>query len=258
MKHYPPLFLTEGRKSAAYYSTGLPKNLIVFVHGFNGDATQTWTDFIELSKSRKRFDDCDMLYYGYDSLKGQVYGHALNFYKFVSKYNDHRFPMGEEKPTNYDNIVIVAHSLGAIVSRFAVLEAISRGTVWYKKCKLVYFAPAHNGARVQKLLFMGLPGFWKLLGSSLLYRYPIIDDLQPNSAALEKLEEMTISYKNKPEQPFLTAHVIHGGRDRVVNNLPYCYDIMHIQSPVSDKDHIGVCKSETRYLTPIQIIENFV
>ena len=76
MQHSPPVFLPEGKSSTAFYSLSGPKRLVVFVHGFSGVSLGTWNNFAAIMQSDSSFADCDLLFYGYDSLKGQAYAHS--------------------------------------------------------------------------------------------------------------------------------------------------------------------------------------
>ncbi|PSK91237.1 hypothetical protein [Taibaiella chishuiensis] len=256
MYHYPIEFIPEGKNSAAYYSADPPKNLVVFVHGFRGASVETWNDFANALPLTPGFCRSDIIYYGYDSMEGQAFDQAADFLAFLDRHSTPRSALRPDNPPVYEKIIICAHSLGSIVARFALLESIKAGFAWRKQCKLVLFAPAHNGARVQSLLMLSLPGFYKVLGSLLMYNRPVIDDLRPGSPALVKLESETQKYRDTGEAPILSAQVLHAFGDKVVHNAPFCYDTFCTGNPVRGRSHVSICKPEMGiYDTPIQIIE---
>ncbi len=256
MYHYPIEFIPEGKNSAAYYSLDTPKNLVVFVHGFRGASVETWNDFANALPVTPGFSQSDILYYGYDSMEGQAFDQANDFLAFLDRHSIAKSGIRPHNPPAYDKIIICAHSLGSIVARFALLESIKAGCSWRNQCKLVLFAPAHNGARVQNLLMLSLPGFYKVLGGILMYKKPVIDDLRPGSPALTKLESETLRYQGTAEAQLLTAQVLHAHGDKVVHNAPFCYDQFCPGNPVKGRSHVSICKPEMgAYNTPIQIIE---
>lgn len=258
MYHSPPGFLAEGKNSIAYYSIDKPKTLIVFVHGFKGVSIATWDDFASLLIVDPAFSNCDVLFYGYESLKGQAFDQSQELLKFINKNQKPSSPFRKENPDHYNKIIIAAHSLGAIVSRYCLLEAISSNFQWRHICKLVLFAPAHNGARVQNLVMASIPGFFKVFGGLTLFLLPIVDDLKPDSQTITILKQTTNHYRGTAEERLLSAMVVHAFGDKVVHNAPFCFDISSPDSPVREQSHMSICKpsSSTRYLIPLDLIKN--
>lgn len=260
MAHNPPKFLREGKNSTAWYCTTDPESLIVFVHGFKGLAVETWNDFPYFIKNRPAFANSDILFYGYDSLDGQAHDQAMDLLKFLQKYSTPPTSFREQQPTPYKKIILVAHSLGAVVARFALLGAIKQQKPWRNQCKLVLFAPAHNGARVQRLMMLSLPGFYKVIGGLFMFKKPILDDLDPASQALKKLASDTLKYQQTAEEALLTALVMEAYGDKIVHNGLFCFDQYHADSPIKRKSHTDVCKpiQKKQYLLPVHTIESLL
>ncbi|MFS2185613.1 hypothetical protein ACCC92_03005 [Mucilaginibacter sp. Mucisp84] len=256
MYHSPPVFLPEGKNSTAFYTSKEPSTLIVFVHGFTGVSVGTWNNFNSLIQADEDFAECDLLFYGYDSLNGQAFGQAQELLRVLKKYNK---PSNElyarPKSSEYKKIILAAHSLGAIVSRQALLEAIRSNQKWRNKVKLMLFAPAHNGARINNLFMDGAPGLLKIFGSIIKFRKPILENLEPLSDTIVKLKADTAQYKDTPEEYTLTATVLEAFDDRVVYMGSFCYDEFADESPVRDKKHTTVCKPDEEYLLPIELIK---
>ncbi len=259
MLHLPPVFLPDGKNSTAYYCAAPPKSLVIFVHGFKGASLTTWNDFPAILSKQNSFANSDLLFYGYESLKAQAFDQAMGFFKFLKKNCNP--PDLEERtaPTEYNKIVIVAHSLGAVVCRYALLEAINQDCGWRSKCKLVLFAPAHNGARLQNLVMLGIPGFYKAVGSIVMGFWPVIDDLRPESPVITRLQKETMTYQGTQEEQLLKASVLHAKGDKVVHNLPFCFDKFCEESPVPQKSHTSICKPvNNSYLSPISIVAQYL
>ena len=112
---------TEGHKTA-----------IVFIHGFGGDAEKTWGDFPAFLARAEPLGDWDVLSIGYDSdLVATVVEATWGWLK--RKFWSRQPPIGvladdlrtrfEVKPlSTYERVVIIAHSMGGLVTQRAVLD----------------------------------------------------------------------------------------------------------------------------------------
>ncbi len=258
MFHAPAAYLYEGKNSTAYYCLKDPEALVIFVHGFKGTSLETWDDFSSLLIEHPSFANCDLFFYGYESIKGQAFDQGQELLRFINNNHKPKSPFRNRNPKMYSKIVIAAHSLGAIVARFAILGSIEQNYDWRKMCKLVLFAPAHNGARIQSLIMDSLDGFYKVIGGITMFFLPIIDDLKPDSAALHRLRTETEDYRGGPEHMLLNASVLHVFGDRIVHNAPFCFDVFVKESPIRNHSHKSICKPMliNNYLLPIEIIRD--
>lgn len=251
MNHLPPLYLSYGKKSVAYFSNKVSKTLLVFTHGFNGDAIDTWKGFFEIAAKDRAFSNSDFLFYGYATFDMQAYPHSIQFTRnlndFINSYKK-----------DYESIIIVAHSLGAIISRYGVINAIEKKYDWSKTVKLYFFAPAHTGATIQNLIFLGLPSFTKLLGSLILFKYPIVNDLKPESPCLNDLKSNVQRYQSTKFEKNLKAIILQAQNDKIVHNSIFCYDENSEKSPVK-KTHTSICKPiKIKYELPVKEIKNMI
>ena len=261
MSHTPPIFINHGKNSSAFLTLDKPTSLVVFVHGFNGKATGTWDDFPALIRSKNDFANADVIFYGYDSMKGQANNNALKFYNFLTsvcenspnKLGFNRDSINDQ--FRYENVVVIAHSLGAIVVRRALLTAKNENKSWLENFKMILFAPAHCGARVQKIILESLPIVGRLLAGLVLVKVPIIDDLGPQSQAILNLISDSKSYLGKDSGQFTIAHkVIWADNEIVVHNDQFCSDPAPIL--IDKKSHTSVCKPTATYLDPYEIVIN--
>jgi len=261
MNHTPPIFLTEGVHSTAFLTIHPPKILVVFVHGFNGKSVETWGKFPELIRNNSDFINADVVFYGYESLKAQANNSALRFYNSLLKFTDnspnewgiHRDFVKQD--FKYSKILIVAHSLGAIVVRRALLLAQSETKNWLKNCEMVLFAPAHRGARIQKLVTESLPAIGKILSGLGFITIPILDDLKPDSLTIQNLIQDSLNLlKNKQGDFTIATQIIWANKEIVVHNEQFCNDPVPVL--IDNKSHSSVCKPDEDYLTPYQIVVN--
>ena len=143
-----------------FLSTAPNRKLITFVHGYGGDPISTWADFDRLSREQPQLQGYDLLFYDYDGLRAELRASVNLFYDFLAwlfaspvvEINN-SLPKACERPLSfgYDKVVLVCHSLGAVVARLALLRATQEKKSWASRVILVLFAPAHKGARVVEL-----------------------------------------------------------------------------------------------------------
>ena len=152
----------------------------------------------------------------------------------------------------------MAHSLGAVVVRFALLNAKRLKRTWINKCKMVLFGPAHNGARPQNLVKVCAPPFMRIIIELGKYKFPTIEDLETDSICLNNLNNLTESYLNKKDGDFTKAFgVIWALNDIVVYNYPFHDDPK--EDPALNVNHKEVCKPIIGgYLKPLEEISKAI
>src|SRR6185295_4153533 len=136
----------------------------------------------------------------YRSLRRQTNASAANLFELChllvsdpAEYlNGTGYP-ALERPTNhqYELVLFVAHSLGAIVARRAVLTATMTGAPWVAKTALLLFAPAHLGATDVARLPELLPKPLRALGPLGRWKVQTLREVEKGSTTLEKLQEHT-------------------------------------------------------------------
>jgi len=247
--HYLPVDIPHGEKTHAYCSFLKPKRLIVFVHGFNGDSNTTWASFSDLTRAEDKFKDADILFFGYETLKSQANNMCLTLYDLLSDCSNPAnayYPNRPQANTAYQEIILICHSLGAVVARLALLYAYDDNAAWLSKCKMLFYAPAHFASRIPENFrecFSGLGG--TLFRAFAVTKYPIIKDLTENSELLQKLHKRTKELIDEGKGDFTKASiVVWAENETVVVNERFHKDSLEKQ--IVNSTHVSVCKPATK------------
>lgn len=260
--HTIPVQIADGDNSQAFFSYQPATTLVVFVHGFKGSALGTWDDFPEAVTNDADFAHTDFIFYGYDTLSASASFHATAFKKFLERcvhpLAGKVLPATQGLPERvYTNIILVAHSLGALVVRQAVVMACKQDAAWLPKISLLLFAPAHTGARVQKLAKEVLSGWTALISPFVTYQYPVYEDLEPGSQFIATLVDETKKLLADKKYPCNIARkVIWAERDRVVSQINFCDD--PDAELVYKKNHVNVCKPDATYTQPVDFLKELL
>lgn len=273
-----PLPDNHGR---AQWCVSRPKRVVIFVHGFCGSATGTWPDFPGFVVDHPLLSDCDFVYYGYEGKFTQAAISAGIFRDFLaellgdpSAFANNALPtrgLGGRSPLlrlpglQYDRIIIVAHSLGAVVARLALLgidkkrSKTPQAYEWLDRVTLVLFAPAHNGAFTADLAntFLTNQG-WDVsnfIGHIALHQSPLIQDLRQESQAIRYLRDQTkiaLERAGGRKPGHLAARKVVWAKDeKVVVCLPFLEDE---EADVLDADHSTVCKPKLNRKAPFRVL----
>jgi alpha-beta hydrolase superfamily lysophospholipase len=140
------------------------------------------------------------------------------FVKAAGKIHSTQHTAPRSSAFSYKGVIIVAHSLGAVVSRLTLLDAYWRNLAWTQRTGLVLFAPAHSGAQILPLASLAL-GVLRLAPAEALarFRYQVLQDLGENSQPLVDLAEKTRKALTKGAQHLIAKRVVHAGQDKIVN-----------------------------------------
>jgi hypothetical protein len=242
-----------------------PRGVVLFVHGFRGSAIDTWLAFPFSLPREPKVADFDLLYYGYDTREQAGYS-ADKLRELLCLVAEDpaalvnpSLPHGvrSREPHAYEHIVIAAHSLGAVVSRLALLlcvDAQHQPLGWLSRVRLALFAPAHSGARAARLaslLLRGVPANG-LVEAGARAIYKSIDDVDPGSPTLRDLSTRTATVLGAGVDCH-RAWVAHGKKDWVVFQNQFEQD----RVPWSRWDqlgHSGVCKPDRRERRPLDFL----
>ncbi len=242
------------------------KTMVVFVHGFSGSALATWREFSSLASLDGDFAEADLLFFGYRSLRHQTNTSAANLFGLCEKLlaNPAKYLNGPryktlERPSDhaYEHILFVAHSLGAIVTRRALLTAATKGVPWVAKTTLLLFAPAHLGATDVSRIPEVLPKALRALVTLSRWKIQTLREVEQGSTTIENLKEHTkdalASAASGAISHLKAFRVLFGPNDDIVDQNQFCADPP--LTPVEDTNHTSVCKPRNGDLRPLGYVK---
>lgn len=253
-----------GKDSVICPSNNFNGSLLVFVHGFRGRAISTWNDIPNLIDLRKTFQGSDILYYGYSSRPGRVQNMALNFQEDMGNiWNDPNalgnsfgtyLSIKKRQEQTWKCVHIIAHSMGAVVVRRAILDSYiskSPNNHWSKSCSFTFFAPAHTGVSIIELL----KETYKYSGPLMKGFYPCLKDLEEESLTIQDMQRDYKSLDDNIKKKLIAKGIVLGEKDNVVNPNRFQDDPIPVQ--IKNRGHINMCKPNKGFLTPIDFMEKY-
>jgi len=243
-----------------YLALSPPESLILFVHGFRGKGTKTWGKAAGRLLADDRFAGCDLLFYDYSCRGRQVQRLALDIMGIcdaaesnpVSIVANAGFTLVRKPDFRYKSLLLVCHSLGALLARRAMIDAVNSGQAWPGRTRLLLFAPAHMGARVKELLHMTLAPIPLPLEALFRTAYPCLSELEQDSTTLKALSAQTEQLL--PRTPTMTAWgVVIADIEQVVETTPFLSDPPPFP-PVDGTNHVSVCKADDGNQDPLERI----
>jgi hypothetical protein len=239
------------------------KNLVIFIHGLTGDEL-TWIN-------QKGNSFADMLYWNKEIKKKFDIGHFSYHSKFYSLNNARNLIAMIWKSVNgstgkveinldipnitdllrtelelraqdYEEIVLIGHSLGGLISKSVILKIISENSATAPKIsKFISLAVPHNGSELAAI-------------ASIIFRNPHINNLKPIDSEIYRL---TDSWLKAPQEKLPDTTYFQGKIDFVVKptssvgfeNKPqkvlfFNCDHIDIAKPVNDNDSIYLAVRE--------------
>jgi alpha-beta hydrolase superfamily lysophospholipase len=254
-------------KWIAYFTDVAPARLVIFVHGFGGKPLETWLRFPDGASTRPWWRESDLLFAGYDSTSGTIKGFADNLrHELPAFYPTRRRDLlevdGAEvcEPADYTELVIVGHSLGGVVVRRAVCDAIrdsQEGTSGslFATATVRLFSPATAGFRpAGKLGMLFETKVFRKIAMIKLRRSQAFTELERTSPFLEDTRTTTEDLAHDdPSSAPLHPRTLWAYDDEVVEARDYKTD------PVSDSiekvNHSDVCKPQSAYVAPWDYVE---
>ena len=258
--HFLSFSLAEwGKNTSAHWAVSPARRALVFVHGFGGKSISTWSDFSGLLHEQPACSGDDIIFFGYDGLYAQAEFSATLLFRFLDRLfgdplsivNTTINPKAQRASEfDYQSIVLVAHSLGAIICRRALLIAHEQAKDWVNKTGMVLFAPAHCGAHITRLpqiLTWPMSVAWALFEA----KVQVIEDLKPGSDMLKTLLEETNKVISSGNGKFAVARrVIWAEKDNIVIQNRFASDPVAIT--YLKRGHTELCKPSARFFEPIK------
>jgi pimeloyl-ACP methyl ester carboxylesterase len=128
-----------------------PRSLLVFVHGLGGSPYETWRKFPDLVFSDPDLYHFDVGLFRYDSSVFRWNMLKLAPARPIDDIGAELADILRDDLREYQNVVFICHSLGGIVTKFAIR-------------RIIEFYPA-NTDRLRLLVLIGTPNYGSLLAS---------------------------------------------------------------------------------------------
>ncbi|RDZ28892.1 esterase/lipase family protein [Lysobacter silvisoli] len=252
----------ERDPSYAYWNVRPAQSLVVFVHGWGGHCTDTWKPAAGYIAAHDGAGaGHDLLFYAYDSRNqpagvsaAQLARYLLDFLADPTAAINASAKFGlRRQATAYQSVIFLCHSLGAVVTRQALLDLAARSNAppaWLNRVRLALFAPAHKGALATEVgntllsELLGAPG--RAIGAALRLKWQSLLDLEQGSSFLATLEQDSRAYlQHNPGAGCARAAVVAwASNDLIVVRQNFALDVP--AEVVNGTDHVSICKPAQR------------
>ena len=246
-----------------YESKESCKNLILFIHGFTGDSETTWVNANGKSFASLLLED-DYIKENFDIASYSYFTTLLNLFadakvklrrlKAIIRRVTHKKEKNldiDELSNNlsthirftlkqYDNIYIVAHSMGGLITKNLINNDISKsGTTCVRL--FVSLAVPHQGSE--------LAVYGKLISSNLQ-----IQNLNPVQQFINDLNQNWVNLDEKP-----TTKYLYGTYDEIVTkHSAVAVDKIEKDVVSVPDDHNSISKPENSTSVVCNIVKNFI
>ena len=107
----------------AFRETEDANNLILFIHGFTGESSETFGNLPDMLMEDPELDGWDMKPFGYSQFIEPEHGkHVWGGIRDIQRIVDYLRTSVRYKFDKYDRIAIVAHGLGGLIAQRAILD----------------------------------------------------------------------------------------------------------------------------------------
>jgi len=288
MTDHWPRAIPHYRKSCALLSESNVTTAVVFVHGFNGNPSGTFSDFQGLihlhPPTLKWWAGTDLYFFSYRSVTDNITTSSERFREFLTwvfpspprelflleqeqyPWLDLRVRQIGQWPRNYEKLVLVGHSEGAVVIRRTICDIARTYTdaqltttpnpIFSASLRL--FAPATSGAKPKGLwsLLLNLPGLG-LPGRAFLEWSRAASDLtnQSSTSLLADLKDEVHKYEEKYKNlRAFRAKTVFGTKESVVIVNKWRCDDNEVS--LKGHSHTSICKPQkkTSYFYPLDFV----
>ena len=210
--------------------------LIVFVHGFNSSNATAWGEFPSLMQKDERFEDFNLVLYGYPTKCGSVDSIREEGSSLASFLND----ILEGNRPNYSRIILVGHSMGGLVVMNALLnlERDHFPVLTKQDLRVVTFGTPYMGVENTDLL----PPF--CTNKQTENMVALNNGLHELGQEWNQRFNQELSTVGKPT-PQVPLYTFHGREDKFVSKASACMRAK-IPCEIVDGDHYSIVKPITR------------
>lgn len=258
--------LAYGVGSRVWWSHNPGGNVLVFVHGFKGQALGTWAGFPSALTQQSEYSDWDLIFFGYDGAHTEAVSSAAELSQLLDMISHSPTQLynkstsspysTRQHPPAYKRVVLVSHSLGAVVSRRAMLDGYNRKipASWAATTELYTFAPAHNGAKLMALVLETIgPAAVLVPFVQLLGKYIVLRDLKEHSDTLNTLHDDLKRTFDGGAGNLRAIGTVWVKNDAIVNNK-VLYPDFSVDAVLSGRTHTSVCKPSASFPEPAKLL----
>jgi pimeloyl-ACP methyl ester carboxylesterase len=216
------------------------KPLVLFIHGLGGSA-DSWGKFDSLLRQDDITNNrVDIDFYKYPSKILYIFKTAIE----LPVLSDALKTLIEVNYRDYAQIIIVAHSMGGIIARHYILNAIRNGKALRVK-HLICFATPHSGSE--------LANIGSLINGG---KHENLKNLRVGSEFLSTLNMDWLAHRCASH---LSMTYVRGGIDDVVNALSAAGPAIEgTLFTIPDKNHTSIVKPDTGAETSYLIVRNAI
>jgi pimeloyl-ACP methyl ester carboxylesterase len=219
---------------------------VLFVHGFNGTSVGTWKGFDEILPLEPRARGLDLLFYGYDTWLTDIRSSGRKLFKLMQTLHTDNGSLaspalGTARTSfnGYKSILVCAHSLGGVVTRWALLHACKRDEPWAENTASILFAPAHLA--ISDRMLVKLAAKLSIPVVEMLERFEL-DLLHEQTGAAQRQRISNLLTPKAVVQAEMEKWVM-GGYDKD----PGCIF-------VRGATHQSICKPTYTFMLPIELV----
>lgn len=226
------------------------KNLLIFIHGFTGDLN-TWINSDKQSLPEMLLED-EMIKQNYDAGYFNYFTKLVDFKKTrftqglvrtifgstskskknigIKSLSDHLKSTIEIYCAEYENIILIAHSMGGLISKSYIINELEENGNTNVKLFLSLAVP-HKGSN------------WANIGRKLSKSNPQIIDLMPMSQFLDEVTDKWV----KQKESIPNTVYFNGQYDEVVGeNEAISYQTPKKLKVACNNNHFNICKPESK------------
>lgn len=241
-------------------------SVVLFIHGLGG-SHNTWRDFSTHLKDA--WNEKDSFTLEYD----EYYAKSTTFFfrRFINpikiiKGSDlyvlskHLNTVIEQNCDSYENVIIIAHSMGGLIARQYIIDKIKRDKELGKLKGLITYATPHHGSILANyFLFIVKNPLPRFLNPLILLASKQIYSLAKSSPFLENLDKEWSTYKIDDRIDFKR---VVGADDSVVDVNSSTYKDDKNVSFVANKGHKNIIKpnkniTDTAFMVTYNYLKNF-
>ncbi|WP_157588872.1 tetratricopeptide repeat-containing protein [Psychroserpens burtonensis] len=145
---------TKNRQLVAYRQVSEYKNAILFIHGFTGSPTETFSNIPELLMKEEKLNGFNILSLGYSSsLMPDLSSRFWSADPDIESLSIYFKTIVENQLSHYDTIAVIAHSMGGLVAQNGLLK-LSEET-FKKITNFIMFGTPSGGLEIANSKFLG-------------------------------------------------------------------------------------------------------